>query len=72
MGRDGAEGLGAMREAGAATIGQDEASSVVYGMPRIAFETGAVERQLPLDKIGPEILRQCSSRFEGEKHASGH
>lgn len=56
MGRDGAEGLLAMRQAGARTIGQDEASSVVYGMPRAASELGAVGRQLPLGRIGPEIL----------------
>jgi two-component system chemotaxis response regulator CheB len=59
MGRDGASGLADMRRAGATTIGQDETTSVVYGMPRIAFETGAVERQLPLDKIGENILRNA-------------
>jgi two-component system chemotaxis response regulator CheB len=53
MGRDGAQGLLAMRQAGASTLGQDEASCVVYGMPRSAFEIGAVERQLPLSSIGP-------------------
>jgi len=62
MGRDGAIGLKAMRDAGAATLGQDEASSVIYGMPRSAFEIGAVERQLPLEKIGPEILRICEAK----------
>ncbi len=65
MGRDGAAGLLAMRAAGAATIGQDEESSVVYGMPRAAFEMGAVQVQLPLEKIGPEILRLCPARSEG-------
>ncbi len=55
MGRDGARGLMAMREAGARTLGQDEATCVVYGMPRAAFELGAVERQLPLEKIGPTL-----------------
>src|SRR5690606_2058921 len=45
MGRDGAQGLLAMRQAGARTIGQDEATCVVYGMPRAAHEIGAVERQ---------------------------
>lgn len=70
MGRDGAQGLKAMRDVGAATIGQDESSCVVYGMPRAAFEIGAVERQLPLGRIGPEILRICSSGIEGEfRHA---
>jgi two-component system, chemotaxis family, protein-glutamate methylesterase/glutaminase len=72
MGRDGASGLLEMLEAGAATIGQDEASSVVYGMPRVAYEIGAVLHQLPLEKIGQEILRICMSRNEREhRHASG-
>lgn len=61
MGKDGAQGLKLMREAGAATIGQDEASAVIYGMPRAAFELGSVEHQLPLDRIGPEIVRLCES-----------
>jgi two-component system chemotaxis response regulator CheB len=55
MGRDGAEGLLAMRQAGAATLGQDAASSLIYGMPKAAFELGAVERQLPLRRIAAEI-----------------
>jgi len=59
MGRDGANGLSALRANGADTIGQDEATSIVYGMPRAAQECGAVMRQLPLEKIGPEILRLC-------------
>lgn len=57
MGRDGAQGLLAMRQAGARTIGQDEASCVVYGMPKAAFEIGAVERQAPLDHIASELLK---------------
>lgn len=61
MGRDGARGLLAMREAGAHTLGQDEATSVVYGMPRIAHELGAVERQLPLTRMREEILDLCSA-----------
>lgn len=56
MGRDGAVGLGAMRRAGARTLGQDEESCVVYGMPKVAFESGAVERQVTLEKIAPAIL----------------
>ncbi|ERL05392.1 chemotaxis protein CheB [Mitsuokella sp. oral taxon 131] len=57
MGRDGAAGLLKMRQAGAPTIGQDEASSVVYGMPRAAYEIGAVERQCPLEEIATAITR---------------
>jgi two-component system, chemotaxis family, protein-glutamate methylesterase/glutaminase len=56
MGRDGAEGLLAMRQAGAATVAQDEASCVVFGMPREAILLGAAERVLPLDEIGPALL----------------
>ncbi|MGE5516158.1 MAG: protein-glutamate methylesterase/protein-glutamine glutaminase [Bacteroidota bacterium] len=59
MGRDGADGLLSMRRAGASTIGQDEASCVVYGMPKSAREIGAVERELPLSRIAEEILRLC-------------
>jgi two-component system, chemotaxis family, protein-glutamate methylesterase/glutaminase len=62
MGRDGAAGLLAMRRAGARTLGQNEASSVVYGMPKVAFEIGAVERQLPLARLGREILAAPSAR----------
>lgn len=60
MGRDGADGLLAMRRAGARTIGQDAASSFIYGMPRTAFEAGGVERQLPLSQIGAAILSMTS------------
>jgi two-component system chemotaxis response regulator CheB len=56
LGRDGAEGLLALRQAGAETIGQDEASAVVYGMPKAAFEIGAVAKQLPLERIAERIL----------------
>ncbi|MGI6851758.1 protein-glutamate methylesterase/protein-glutamine glutaminase [Mesorhizobium sp. 1B3] len=56
MGRDGAQGLLQMRQAGARTIGQNEASSLIYGMPRVAFEIGAVGRQVPLTRISQEIL----------------
>lgn len=56
MGRDGAEGLLQMRAAGAPTFGQDEASCVVYGMPRAAFEIGAVQTQVGLDKMAESIL----------------
>jgi two-component system chemotaxis response regulator CheB len=59
MGRDGAAGLLALYQGGAITLGQDEASSVVYGMPRAALEAGAVASQLPLEKIGPELIRLC-------------
>jgi two-component system chemotaxis response regulator CheB len=65
MGRDGATGLLKMRHAGARTVGQNEKTCVVYGMPRVAFELGAVETQLPLNGIGDEILKLTAARKEG-------
>lgn len=58
MGRDGAEGLLALRQAGWQTIAQDEGSSVVYGMPKAAAELGAAMEVLPAVAIGPCLLRQ--------------
>jgi len=55
MGYDGAKGLLSMRRKGARTIGQDEGSSVVYGMPKVAFNIGAVEKQTSLEKI-PKLI----------------
>lgn len=65
MGRDGAAGLKRMRDAGARTIGQDEASCVVYGMPRAAHELGAVEKQLPLTRISAAVLELCTDAMKG-------
>lgn len=62
MGRDGAEGLLAMRQAGHTTIAQDQATSAVYGMPRAALELDAAQMVLPLDKIGPMIRSTTGSR----------
>lgn len=56
MGKDGAQGLLRLRQAGAKTFGQDEASCVVYGMPREAFLIGAVEEQCPLDDMARRVL----------------
>lgn len=60
MGSDGAKGLLAMRQKGARTIGQDEASAVVYGMPKVAYEIGAVERQTSLDNMAQVIMNMLS------------
>ncbi len=62
MGSDGAKGLLKMRRRGAYTIGQDETSSVVYGMPMVAFNIGAVEKQMSLDRIPQEIFNYLSQR----------
>lgn len=58
MGRDGAEGLADLRRSGWHTIAQDEASSVVYGMPKAAKELGAAAEILPVSAIGPAILKR--------------
>jgi two-component system chemotaxis response regulator CheB len=57
MGRDGAAGLLAIRRAGGFTLAQDESTSVIYGMPREAVLLGAAQMIVPLDQIGPEIVR---------------
>ena len=57
MGEDGARGLLAIRRANGVTIAQDEETSVVYGMPRAAFEMGAASAQLPLSAIAHELLQ---------------
>lgn len=57
MGGDGGQGMLKMREAGAQNIAQDEATSVVYGMPKVAAELGAVHHVLPLQKIAAKILQ---------------
>ena len=60
MGRDGADGLLAMRRAGAETIGQDHGSSLIYGMPKVAWEIGAVANQFPLNRIARQVLDTTS------------
>ncbi|NBZ86725.1 protein-glutamate methylesterase/protein-glutamine glutaminase [Stagnihabitans tardus] len=57
MGDDGAKGMKEMRDLGASTIGQNEASCVVYGMPKEAMAAGAVEQELPLERIAAAALR---------------
>lgn len=61
MGRDGAKGLKALRDAGVLTIAQDRATSVVYGMPKAAAELGAACEILPVEKIAPRLIRYFSS-----------
>ena len=58
MGADGAKNLKKMRDSGAHTIGQDEESCVVYGMPKVAYDIGGVSEQLPLKSIGAAVVRR--------------
>lgn len=62
MGQDGARGLLELREAGAWTIGQNEATSLIYGMPRAAAQLGAVAEELPLERIAQRLLALCGER----------
>lgn len=57
MGNDGTAGAGAMKRTGAAIWAQDEETSVVYGMPRAVFESGVVDKVLPLPQIAPELTK---------------
>jgi two-component system chemotaxis response regulator CheB len=68
MGRDGAAGLLALRHAGAFTMAQDEASSVVFGMPREAIEMGAVDRVLAVDQIATALAAVAFESEPGRKH----
>ena len=55
MGKDGCDGLGKMFVEGAATLGQDESSCIVYGMPKAAYEAGFVQKQVSLSRMAEEI-----------------
>ena len=65
MGADGAKGLLHIREAGGATIAQDEATSAVFGMPQAAVRLGAARRVLPLDEIGDAVMSALSKPVAG-------
>lgn len=70
MGRDGASGLFEMATIGAETFGQDEASSVVYGMPRVAHELGAVGTQLSISRMGSALLEACEAQPAAERRSA--
>lgn len=59
MGLDGARGLGIMKDSGAKTVAQDEKTSVVWGMPRVAIQSGAATEVLPLNSIGHYLAHLC-------------
>ena len=71
MGKDGAEGMLELRRAGAMTLGQDEESSLIYGMPRVAFERGAVMRQYSLTNMSDAILAACGAAAQAVAGAKG-
>ncbi len=60
MGADGARGLLAMRQSGSATLAQDEATSVVFGMPKEAIQIGAAEEIVPLHGMAAALLRRAA------------
>ena len=62
MGSDGTKGLVKMHAKGSYVIGQDEATSVVYGMPKSAFEAGAVDVQLPIERVAQGVMKVCGVR----------
>jgi len=66
MGRDGAAGLLAMRQAGASTLGQNQATCVVYGMPRAAMEIGAVQRQVSLDHMAEQVIALTNTHIHAK------
>jgi len=72
MGKDGAEGMLELRQAGAFTLGQDEDSSLIYGMPRAAFERGAVMHQHPLGHMANAILDACEIEGSHSGARPGH
>lgn len=67
MGKDGAQGMLAMKQAGARTIAQDEESCVVFGMPKEAIKLGAVDHVVPLEKIPETIIKLLSEEEDREK-----
>jgi two-component system chemotaxis response regulator CheB len=71
MGADGARGLLAMRESGAYTLAQDEASCVVYGMPKEAVKLNAADEVVPLDAMADAILQGLLSAPKARRTAAG-
>jgi two-component system, chemotaxis family, protein-glutamate methylesterase/glutaminase len=61
MGEDGAEGLGVMQAAGSMTIAQDEASSIVFGMPRAAIDRGYANRVVGLEALANTLIAHCGA-----------
>jgi len=71
MGQDGRRGCESVRAAGGQVLAQDEASSVVWGMPRAVALAGLTDRVLPLDQLGPEIVRSAAAGPDGAVRPRG-
>jgi two-component system chemotaxis response regulator CheB len=71
MGKDGAEGLLELCQAGGLTVGQNEETSLIYGMPRVAFERGGVMRQYPLGQVADAILDACEEATDRGSRSGG-
>ena len=71
MGDDGAKGMLEMKQAGAVTLAQDEATCVVFGMPQEAIKLGGVDQVLPLQRLAPEAVRICSVNLQPSNTATG-
>ncbi len=68
MGRDGASGLKRLCDSGGYTIAQDESTSVIFGMPKVAIEMGAVRKVLPLEAIAARLIGEVMSDELRMKH----
>jgi two-component system, chemotaxis family, protein-glutamate methylesterase/glutaminase len=68
MGADGAQAMREMKDAGSYNFVQDEASCVVFGMPRMAIQHGAAHEVLPLTGIAPALLARLASNPSGVRH----
>lgn len=66
MGSDGSRGMGQIKKAGGATIAQDETTSIVFGMPKIAIDSGCIDRIVPLDEISKAILSLAADSRQGK------
>ena len=67
MGRDGADGLLAIRRGGGRTLAQDQATSVIFGMPHEAISIGAAERVLGITQIAPALIALTRSAKQGQE-----
>jgi two-component system chemotaxis response regulator CheB/two-component system response regulator WspF len=70
MGRDGAAGLRVLRDSGSFTVGQDESTSVVWGMPAAAQELDAIDIELPLPQIGAALVAAVTELAAAERSAT--